>query len=125
MTVAAGSAVQQRMDAVSRLLRGHRYVYASEAELQQQLADVLTRAGLPARREVALSARDRIDILAGDVGIEVKVKGRRTPLAQLTRYSTHPRIGGLLLVTTRAASLPPLIGGKPAGIVSLITNGLA
>lgn len=123
--MAAGSAVQQRMDAVSRVLRGHRYVYASEGELQQQLADVLAGAGVPVAREVRLTPRDRIDLLAGDVGIEVKVKGARVPLRQLQRYAAHPRVAGLLLVTTRAAELPPTIGGKPAGVVSLLTNGLA
>lgn len=115
----------QRMAAISTLIRSHRYLYASERELQEQLTEVLSAARLPVLREVQLSERDRIDLLVGDVGVEVKVKGKRTPLAQLTRYAASAHVAGLLLVTTRAATLPPAIGGKPAAVVSLIANGLA
>lgn len=123
MTIVPG--VELRMAAVSTLIRSHRYVYASEVELHGQLEQVLTAAGVPVRREVRLTARDRIDLLAGDVGIEVKVKGERTPLRQLGRYAGHSDVGGLLLVTTRAASLPPELCGKPVAVVSLLTNGLS
>lgn len=114
-----------RMDAVAAIIRGHRYRYASEVELQEQLEGVLLAAGVPVRREVRLSARDRIDLMAGDVGIEVKVKGERTPLRQLGRYAEHDEVAGLLLVTTRAATVPEEMRGKPVRLVSLLTNGLA
>lgn len=119
-------AVKQRMRAVSALLRRHRYVYASEDELQQQLAGVLTSAGLRPVREVRLTEHDRIDLMVGDVGIEVKVKGaRQRPLRQLDRYAEHPSVQGLLLVTTRATTLPETMRGKPVAVVSLLANGLA
>lgn len=117
--------LEYRMTALSELIAGQRYVYASERELQDQLAEVLGAARLPVLREVQLTERDRIDLLVGDVGIEVKVKGKRTPLAQLTRYAGSRHVAGLLLVTTRAATLPASIGGKPAAVVSLLANGLA
>ena len=113
------------MGAVSALLRRHRYVYASEDQLQQQLADVLAAAGLRVHREVRLTEHERIDLMVGDVGIEVKVKGQRTPLRQLGRYAEHPSVQGLLLVTTRAATLPATLRDKPVAVVSLLTNGLA
>lgn len=121
---ATACTVQERMAAVSGLLRGRRYVFASEDELQEQLAAVLDAAGVPVTREVWLSPRDRIDLLAGDVGIEVKVKGKRTPLEQLARYAESSWVAGLLLVTTRAARLPEQLHGKPVAVVSLLTNGL-
>jgi hypothetical protein len=117
--------VQARMAALSELIRSRRYVYASEVELHAQLEQVMLDARLPVLRELRLSSRDRIDFLIGDVGIEVKVKGERTPLRQLTRYAGYSTVSGLLLVTTRAAALPPLLGGKPAAVVSLLANALA
>lgn len=117
--------VRLRMAVIATALRARRYVYASEAELQGQLATVLAERGMPVRREVRLDHRDRIDLMVGDIGIEVKVKGQRTPISQLLRYSEHDQVGGLLLVTTRAAELEDTVGGKPAAVVSLITNGLA
>lgn len=116
--------VELRMAAVRIELRRHRYSYASEVELHDRLAAVLQAAGYPVRREVRLSDRDRIDLLVGDVGIEVKVKGARTPLRQLRRYAEHEAVAGLLLVTTRAAALPAELNGKPLQLVSLLTNGL-
>lgn len=114
-----------RMTALTGLIRRHYYTYASEVELHEQLALVIGRAGIPVRREARLTPRDRVDLLVGDIAIEVKVKGKRVPLEQLERYAEHDAVGGLLLVTTRAATLPPTIGGKPAAVVSLLTNGLA
>lgn len=112
------------MAAVATLIRSHRYSYASEVELHEQLERVLVTAGVPVVREVRLTERDRIDLMAGDVGIEVKVKGQRSPLRQLGRYAEHPSVQGLLLVTTRAANLPSHLRGKPVSVVSLLTNGL-
>lgn len=116
--------VRARMAALDSLIRSHRYVYASEVELHDQLERVLRDASLPVTREVILSPRDRIDFLVGDVGLEVKVKGQRTPLRQLTRYAESSWLAGLLLVTTRAASPPSELAGKPVGVVSLLANGL-
>lgn len=115
----------RRMAALAALIRGHRYVYASEVELHGQLEQVLTAAGVPVSREVHLTSRDRIDFLVGDVGIEVKVKGERTPIRQLTRYAESSWVAGLLLVTTRAAGVPSTLLGKPVAVVSLMANGLA
>jgi len=119
------SLLEAKMRGVSALLQRHRYVYGSEVELHQQLEDVLRAARLPVQREVRLTAGDRIDLLVGDVGIEVKVKGQRNPVAQLERYAASDRVAGLLLVTTRAATVPETMSGKPVTVVSLLTNGIA
>lgn len=117
--------VQQRMDALTEIIRGHRYTYGSEVELQAHLERLLVAAGLTVRREVRLTERDRIDFLVADIGIEVKVKGEREPLRQLRRYASSAQVAGLLLVTTRAAELPFTLDGKPVAVVSLLTNGLS
>jgi len=103
-------------------IRAYSYRYANETELQEQIAEALERAGIPAVREVILSPRDRIDLLAQGVGIEVKVAGRqRDVLGQLERYAAHDEIEALILVTNRARHMmPDAIGGKPLETVSLI-----
>ena len=54
-----------------------------------------------------------IDFLAGDVGIEVKIKGSAADaFRQLKRYAESDRIGSLILVTSKAMALPPRVLGK-------------
>jgi hypothetical protein len=112
----------RRAEAIAQILAGHRYRYRDEDDLQRQLADVLGGAGLIAHREVRLSGRDRLDLLVYDVGIEVKVGGSTNAvLAQLLRYSEHPTVGALVLVTNRARhTAPSLLGGKPVRVVKLL-----
>lgn len=107
-------------------IQGHRFNYANEDQLQEGLAAMLAGEGFDVEREVRLSGRDRIDLLVGDVGIEVKVAGQAgRVLAQLTRYAEHDRIGALVLVTTRVShDAPPRINGKPVALVSLVSAGL-
>jgi hypothetical protein len=110
---------------VLAVIRGHRYRYTSEDELQEGIAAALEQAGMEPLREVRLSDRDRIDILVGDVGIEVKVAGSQThPWDQLKRYAEHEAIGSLLLVTNRWHTMPDEVGGKPLAAHSLVGAGL-
>jgi hypothetical protein len=105
---------------VLRALRGYRYTYADEIALQAGLAEALAAESLNAEREVRLTPRDRIDLLVGRVGIEVKVAGTADGvLRQLSRYACSDRIGALVLVTTRATHLgmPMFVGGKTLDVV--------
>lgn len=108
------------------VLRGARYRYATEDELQQALAAALTGAGYTVEREVRLNSRDRIDLLVDRVGIEVKIAGeRRTVERQLARYSESDLVDELVLVTTRARHRPPAqLNWKPVHVVSLLGAGL-
>lgn len=128
------TALAATMTALADVITGHRYVFGSEDELQQQLSGVLGAAGHTVGREYRLNRTDRIDLVVttghgfttGLIGIEVKVAGSTAAaVRQLTRYAAHPALDGLLLVTTRAHSLPRLLAGKPAAVVSLLGNGLA
>lgn len=93
---------------VLNAVRSHRYHCTNEDELQQGLHVALLAAGLPSRREVRLhdscgAALGRVDILVGDVAVEVKVKGQPDAVArQLARYGRSPWVHHLVLVTTSA-----------------------
>lgn len=116
------STIQAATAAIADVLRAQRFRYANEIELQDGIAAAFAAAGIDARREVPLSSTDKIDFLAGAVGVEVKIAS--TPAAvrrQLTRYARSLQVAELVLVTTRSAhrSLPPVIGGKPLHVVWL------
>jgi len=88
------------------VIRAGRFLWSNEAELQAALAEVLTGAGYPVEREVRLGDRDRIDLLVGRVGIEVKVAGWwRDVERQLNRYRESDGLDALILVTARAQHL--------------------
>lgn len=108
-------------DAITAILRRSSLRYASEDELQEAIALALTAAGIDHEREVRLNARDRIDLLAGTVGIEVKVAGdARRVDRQLERYAASDRVDALILVTNRCRHRPPpRIDGKPVTVVLL------
>lgn len=105
---------------IADVIKGHRYSYACEDQLQGGIAAALVQAGLPVQREVPLTRGDRIDLLVGRCGVEVKITGRvDSVLRQLQRYATSDQLDELLLVTTRACHqyLPEQVGGKPATVL--------
>jgi hypothetical protein len=107
---------------IAVVIKGQRYRYADEARLQEGIAGALAAAGIDAEREVHLAGRDRIDFMAGSLGIEVKIAGQPADVArQLARYAKSPEVTELMLVTTRARhrSVPREIGGKPVYVVLL------
>lgn len=108
---------------IVRLLGAHRFRFGTEAVLQDGIAEVLAAAGIQHEREVALTARDRIDFLVqGGIGLEVKIDGSALDLArQMLRYAAHERIAALLVVTTRArhTETPRELGGKPVRVIHL------
>lgn len=87
---------------VAAILRGWDYLDNDEYALQEAVTEALRRAGMAPQREVPLTARDRIDVLVGHIGVEVKVAGTvDTVRRQLRRYAICPNIDELVLVTTR------------------------
>jgi len=90
------------LDRIVDVIRGYRFVFIDEDELQEGLAAALTQAGLHPKREVRLDARSRVDILVERVAIEVKVGGSTSALErQLTRYAESDRVDALIVVTSR------------------------
>lgn len=119
--------VTERVADIYETLLTTRPTFRDEADLQAEIAEALAAAGIAATREVPLSdGASRIDLLAWDVGIEVKIAGS-TPAVrrQLARYAQCPEIAALVLVTVRASHhAPATLGGKPVIVCSLIGGGL-
>ena len=106
--------------AVANSLRQYNYVARNEAELQDAIASALTMQGHEFRREVELSKSDRIDFMAGSVGVEVKVGGSRSALIrQLHRYAQHDEVESLLVVTTlhKLTALGESLNGKTIKVI--------
>jgi hypothetical protein len=72
---------------IASLVASHSYRYRDEAQLQEGICQLLAEAGIAAEPEARLSDRDRIDLLAGSIGIEVKVAGNP---AEVTRQLRRP-----------------------------------
>jgi hypothetical protein len=123
--------VKRTAQQVADLLRSRTYAFANEVELHVGLAQRLTEDGLVPRREVWLTAADRVDLVvdldAGPLAIEVKIAGANGDVhRQLGRYAASDRVAELMLVTTlrrHLAGLGPQIGGKPLTRV-LLRGGL-
>jgi len=104
---------------VISVLTGVRFPLSTEKRLQEMICAELARAGIEHERE-ARAGDGVIDLLAGEVGIEVKIDGSARAIhRQLRRYAMDSRIGWLILVTNRTIRLPERIEGKPATVFSL------
>jgi len=114
--------------AIARAAATRSLQFNNEDDLQLGVADALADVDITATREVRLSdGVSRIDLLAGTVGVEVKIASSGpTVLRQLARYAECPEIDALVLVTTRAAHsyMPLTLNGKPLIVCSLIGGGL-
>lgn len=107
------------------VLRAARLAATTEAKLQLAIAAALQDARVEFKREARLAPGERIDFLAGDVGIEAKVRcDRRKIYRQLERYARIDDVGSLILVTGTAMGLPADIDGKPLFYVSIGRTGL-
>lgn len=101
---------------LGRAIAARPFWYRTETDLQVQVHALAVELGLNPEREVRLTPRDRIDLLIGRLGVEIKVAGApHTVMRQLLRYAESDRVDLILLVTTRLAhlALPQLVGGKP------------
>lgn len=99
---------------------------STEGAAHIALSKALRAQGMEVQDEVALSEKDRIDLLIGTVGVEVKIKGQRREIfRQLERYAASERIEALVLVTSAPwpASIRE-IGGKPFFNASLSVGWL-
>lgn len=101
---ARANRVEARHRFVVEVLSSTRYPGCpDEYALQDAAAERLRATNAPVEREVALSARDRADLMVDGVCVEVKVAGSAGQvLAQLRRYATHPQVESLVLLTRRA-----------------------
>ena len=94
-----------------------RFRYATEKDLQDGFEKVFREKGIPFRREVEISSKDRLDFLVdGGIVLEVKIKGSLPELVrQIARYARHETIREILVVGTPRwiPQVPAAIEGKP------------
>jgi hypothetical protein len=117
------------MHEVLSALRGFRLPSSTEEELQEAIAQVLTRAGVMFTREHRFGPPDRIDFYlpALNAGLEVKTQGSpNAVLRQLFRYAEHDDVLELALVTTRLrlGGMPREIRGVPLQVLVLWEGAL-
>lgn len=127
----APTPVAARLDALTALLSSRRFNFADEAQLQRQVEHAFSAAGVEHRREVVLSAGERIDFIVGAeppyVGVELKIQGGLSEVTrQVHRYLRHEELGAVLVVCTRMrlGALPSEMRGKPVRVVVLVGSML-
>lgn len=110
---------------VAQAVRGYRFAYVKEDDLQEGLAAALAERFPDAvRREVALGGKlGRIDLTVDRVGVESKVDGpARKVRKQVERYCDSTELDAVVLVSSKAKHLkmPATVNGKPVIVVSLL-----
>ena len=112
------------MTEIAHALEGFGARVAHENELRDAVRALFDKAGVSYEAEVGLDKQSRIDFVVGQVGVELKVaESLAAVIRQLDRYAAHPRIGGLVLVTTRRRlqAVPASLHGKPVTVVCMGT----
>lgn len=108
--------------AIVAAIRAARFRYSNEDDLQRGIAAVLADAGIPAEREAWLSGQSRVDLLAGRVGVEVKIASTRTVVTrQLLRYARSGKLDEIILVTnsSRHRFIASALAGVPVTVVCI------
>lgn len=109
-------------------LRRCQFNFSHEVDLQDGIEEVLKSQGYGFERERRLGAAGVIDFLvAGGIGIEVKIKGSPVlVIRQLLRYAECMEVQELVLVTARSrlGDLPAELMGKKVTVVSLWEQAL-
>lgn len=110
---------------ICRLLASQRFRLRDELALQNGIAEVFTRKGVPFKREVHLDRANRPDFIVGRLAIEVKVDGSAAQvLRQGHRYLEFPEIDELLIVGTPGwmSALPAELAGKKVYALRLLSS---
>lgn len=93
----------------------------TQADLHKHICDALPGVASGIIREVRLTSRDRVDIWANGVVIEVKLMGAKVTsiYRQVKRYAEHPEVQAIIVAANKAISLPREIEGKPTFVCNL------
>ena len=114
----------KRLEELAALIRGHKFNFNDEDELQQGISMVV---GGEWKREYRLDESNRIDFWhqMHRLGIEVKIDGSLSDLTrQVFGYTQNDLIQGVLVVTQlqRLSRLPDTMNGKPVRVAHLATS---
>jgi hypothetical protein len=111
---------------IAEYLRGFRFHYGNEDDLQRGIEEALSASGAEFTREARLpGVFGRLDFMVHakfEIGIEVKVEGASSSVGrQVARYLKCPEVEGIILVSSkrRHRKFPNEFGGKPVQIVWL------
>lgn len=96
-------------------------IQQGEYDLHALVRDCLDAQGIASTHEVRLAPRCRIDLMCGQVGIEIKrgKPDKQRILAQLSRYAACEQVSALILVTERTVAVPTTLHGKPVKLICL------
>lgn len=103
-------------------MRGRRFSLGDEKRLQAELAEAFADAGIVFEREVHLDKNNIVDFTIDGLAIEIKIRTKVSAMQiyrQLERYCAFPEVEALMLMTSKAMSLPDAINGKPVYVLSL------
>lgn len=107
---------------LAAILKGYRFNYGNEAQLQEGIRLALEGKGIQFASEVSLTSHDRIDFMVGRTGVEVKV-GHPTAsvMRQVHRYAQSEQVDEILLITNRCrhAMVAQEINGKRIEVLFL------
>lgn len=112
---------------IAELIELHCIPTSTELAAHRRIRKLLEAEGFEVECEVALTRGDRIDVLVGTVGVEVKVRGGRRLdiLRQLERYAASDRVEALVLGTGGAWPRGFVeVKGKPLFVASLVGGWL-
>lgn len=103
------------------IIRSARLDMSNEKAAQEQLATILTIAGIEFHREFRLSPADIVDFLVDGIAVELKMRGaqKKAIFRQLQRYAKHPEVRAILLVAGISMGLPNQVEGKDAFVINL------
>lgn len=106
---------------IAAIIERSRINTTTEAAANADIKAALEANGFLVESEVVLGPKDRIDLMVGGIGIEVKVgHQRRAVLAQLKRYSEHTCVEALVLAIGAAWPIQMVqVGSKPLVVASL------
>ena len=103
-------------------IRGCRFNFTCERDLQDGVAQLLEELEAVYEREHEFNPQDRIDFWFPEqgVGVEVKIQESLTDVTrQLHRYAASPEVKVLVLLTTKMShrQMPEKMCGKPIHVL--------
>jgi hypothetical protein len=114
--------IEKKLELIQLALRGRRLSLNDEKKLQIEIAGAFAAYGIECTREVHLDKNNIVDFMIDGFAIEIKIRTKVSAMQiyrQLERYCAFPEVEALMLMTSKAMSLPDAINGKPVYVLSL------
>ena len=110
---------------ITSLLSTYKLPLHDEKMLQRGIEEALTKNGVAFEREHHLDKASIPDFFINGLAIEVKIKGSaKSIFRQIERYSLHPDVKEILLITNKTMGIMPELNGKRCYLLKLSTAWL-